>query len=118
MAAEGRRVMDAGVTYAFLIARSMPPSLAALLDQLDAALRSRGWTAVEPDEALLVFNVIDPERPRPFRRRARRTYVAAIYDGPDDTPDIITTSYPLLVRSLANIVLAHTGEGVWFTTME
>src|SRR5581483_10181329 len=106
------------VTYAFLVARAVPAGLAALLDQVDAALRRRGWSAVEPDDALLVFHVVDPEHPRPFRRHARRTYVATIYDGSDDTPEIIASSYPLLVRSLANIVLAHTGDGVWFTTME
>ncbi len=118
MACGARRGIVSGVTYAFLVARAVSPALAALLDQVDAALRRRRWTAVEPDEALLVLNVVDPERPRPFRRRARRTYVATIYDSPVDTPEIITTSYPLLVRSLANIVLAHTGDGVWFTTME
>ena len=33
--------------------------------------------------------------------------------------EVLKTSYPLLVRSLANIVLLRVeGEGVWFTTME
>jgi hypothetical protein len=106
------------MTYAFLIACPPSPALGALLDQLDAGLRERGWERVEHDDAKLVFNVIDPDKPRPFRRHARGTYAATIYDGPCDDPTIIEASYPLLVRSLANIVLAHVGDAVWFTTME
>src|SRR6266516_3864647 len=107
------------MTYAFVVDGSPSPSLAALTDQLDAELRGRGWRRVENGgEAKLVVNLVDPEHPRPFRRHARGTYAATLYDGPVDDASIIETSYPLLVRSLANIVLAHTGDAVWFTTME
>jgi hypothetical protein len=107
------------MTFAFVIARALSPSLSALCDQIDAELRGLGWTRVdEPNDAKLVLNLVDPEHPRPFRRHARGTYAATIYDGPVDDPSIIGTSYPLLVRSLANIVLAHTSDAVWFTTME
>src|SRR5664279_1655022 len=107
------------MTFAFVIARALPPSLSALCDQLDAELRGLGWTRVESsDDAKLVFNLVDTDHPRPFRRHARGTYAATLYDGPADDAGIIGTSYPLLVRSLANIVLAHTGDAVWFTTME
>ncbi len=114
-----RRDTLARMTFAFVIARALPPSLSALCDQLDSELRGRGWTRVEdPDDAKLVLNLVDAEQPRPFRRHARGTYAATLYDAPVDGPSIIETSYPLLVRSLANIVLAHTGDAVWFTTME
>jgi hypothetical protein len=107
------------MTYAFVFAGPTSPALAALTDQLDAELRDRGWTRVaSADDAKLVFNLVDPEQPRPFRRHARGTYAATLYDAPVDDARVIETSYPLLVRSLANIVLAHTGDAVWFTTME
>ena len=107
------------MTYAFMVAREPSASLSSLLDQLDAGLRDRGWSRVEGDEAKLVVNVVDVENPRPYRRHARGTYAATIYDGPgDDAETILDTSYPLLVRSLANIVLANVGDAVWFTTME
>src|SRR5512141_2788956 len=98
------------MTFAFVVARAPSQPLSALCDQLDAELRALGWTRVENvDDAKLVFNLVDTEHPRPFRRHARGTYAATLYDGPVDDATIIDTSYPLLVRSLANIVLAHTG---------
>ncbi len=107
------------MTFAFVFAGDLSPSLSALCDQLDAELRGRGWARSEgPADAKLVFNLVDPAHPRPFRRHARGTYAATLYDGPVDDRSIINTSYPLLVRSLANIVLAHVGDAVWFTTME
>ena len=66
-----------------------------------------------------MLNLIDPERPRPFRRRSRGTFVAAIHEQPAVPEDALRTNYPLLVRALANIVLCYVpGEGVSFTTME
>ena len=105
--------------FAFVIGRAPSPSLAALLDQLAAELIDRGWQRSAEDDAKLIVNVVDTDAPRPFRRHARGTYAATIYDGPSDEAEaILTASYPLLVRSLANIVLANVGDAVWFTTME
>ena len=107
------------MTFAIMTGRAPSAALAALLDQLDAELRARGWTRSEVDDAKLVLNVVDVDAPRPFRRHARGTYSATIYDTPvDDGPSVLAASYPLLVRSLANVVLGHTGDAVWFTTME
>ena len=107
------------MTYAILVGGQPSPPVAALLDQLDAELRARGWTRVEDvDDAQLVLNAVDQERPRPFRRRSRGTYAATICEAPADERDVLTAVYPMLVRSLANIVLAHAGDAVWFTTME
>jgi Class II Aldolase and Adducin N-terminal domain len=119
MRRDARAVSVRGVTYAFVIAGTPSPSLSALLDQLEGALRARGWERGVENDAKLIFNAVDVESPRPFRRHARGTYVATVYDGPaDDAGPILASSYPLLVRSLANIVLANVGGAVWFTTME
>ncbi len=107
------------MTYAILVGGTPSPAVAALLDQLDAELRARGLTRVpDVDDAQLVLNAIDPERPRPFRRRSRGTYSATICEAPPDDGAVLAATYPLLVRSLANIVLALAGDAVWFTTME
>ena len=95
------------------------PELERLVGRLRAALERRGFTldqrATEPD---LVLNVVDPETARPFRRRARGTFVAALYERRPGE-DGLSVSYPLLVRALANVVLGHEpGGGVWFTTLE
>jgi ribulose-5-phosphate 4-epimerase/fuculose-1-phosphate aldolase len=89
-------------------------------EELGGALERAGFVpADDPQEAALVINLIDASDPKPFRRSARGTFVAAIHELPEIPTDVLQTNYPLLVRALANIVLCYVpGRGVWFTTME
>jgi ribulose-5-phosphate 4-epimerase/fuculose-1-phosphate aldolase len=110
--------------------RSQPPTFAVVgaakgaLGDVAAGvtevLEGRGFVAVdggaEPD---IVLNVVDADRPRPFRLRARGTFVAALWTLPDAPADELRETYPMLVRSLSNISLCYVpGYGVLFTTME
>jgi ribulose-5-phosphate 4-epimerase/fuculose-1-phosphate aldolase len=96
------------------------PSLAPFVDALVAALGRAGFApATQAHSADLVLNLIDPNRPRPFRRRARGTFVAALLALPERPSDVLSATYPLLVRALANVVLCHVpSDTVWFTTLE
>jgi ribulose-5-phosphate 4-epimerase/fuculose-1-phosphate aldolase len=99
--------------------RATSPSFERFAEDLDAALRRAGFEPADGDDADLVLNLIDAHDPKPFRRRARGTFVAAIHELPEVPKDVLQTNYPLLVRALANIVLCYVpNEGVWFTTME
>jgi ribulose-5-phosphate 4-epimerase/fuculose-1-phosphate aldolase len=70
-------------------------------------------------QADFVLNMFDPADPKAFRRSSRGTYSAAFYELPDVPEDPLKTSYPMLVRTLSNVVLLRVpGRGVWFTTME
>jgi ribulose-5-phosphate 4-epimerase/fuculose-1-phosphate aldolase len=111
-------VADAAPTYAVLEGRAPSGATRLLLDQMHAALASAGWVPGELDEARLVLNLVDPARPKPFRRRSRGTYAAALVEASIPPDEVLAASYPLLVRSLSNIVLCCTGPAVWFTTME
>ncbi len=88
--------------------------------ELAAALRAHGFRpSPVAAEADFVVNLIDPAAPRPFRRRSRGTFVAALALLPGEPADALRETYPLLVRALANIALCYVpGEGVLFTTME
>ncbi|HET9545623.1 MAG TPA: class II aldolase/adducin family protein [Gaiellaceae bacterium] len=90
--------------------------------ELGVCLEERGFERAEGAGALeadLVVNFIDPAAPKPFRRRSRGTFVAAIHEQQAVPDDVLKVNYPLLVRALANIVLCFVPEkGVWFTTME
>jgi len=91
--------------------------LSGLVEGIGAALEGEGFTRTETADTDLVLNLIDHDEPRPFRRRSRGTFAAALHERPE-TPGL-APEYPLLVRALANIVLCYVpGEGVWFTTME
>ena len=63
--------------------------------------------------------MFDAEQPKAFRRQSRGTYSASFYELDEAPEDVLKTSYPMLVRTLANVVVLHVpGKGVWFTTME
>ncbi len=96
------------------------PVVGGLSDSLVEALGARGFVATDsPRDAAIVLNRVDVERPRPFRRRARGTFVAALWSLPEMPADPLQQTYPMLVRALANISLCHVpGHGVLFTTME
>jgi len=70
-------------------------------------------------DADFVLNMFDAENPKAFRRSSRGTYSAAFYELSDAPEDVLKESYPMLVRTLSNVVLLRVpGDGVWFTTME
>ena len=70
-------------------------------------------------DADFVLNMFDPADPKAFRRASRGTYSAAFYELDEAPDDALKASYPMLVRTLSNVVLLRVpGEGVWFTTME
>jgi ribulose-5-phosphate 4-epimerase/fuculose-1-phosphate aldolase len=70
-------------------------------------------------DADFVLNMFDSGDPKAFRRASRGTYSASFYELDAVPDDVLKTSYPMLVRTLANVVVLHVpGQGVWFTTME
>jgi ribulose-5-phosphate 4-epimerase/fuculose-1-phosphate aldolase len=105
----------------FAVAGAHPgPALALFLEALEDALADGGMrSTLDPHAAACVLNVVDTERPRPFRRHARGTFVASLHERPAVPADPLGAEYPLLVRSLANLVLLYVEDaGVWFTTLE
>lgn len=118
MRADPRAPTFGGVAY--LVTGHVSPLLVSFVDELRAALERDGFAPADGDpEPQLVLNVVDPAHPRPFRRRARGTYVVAVRGLEHSPVDPLRDGYPILVRALANIALAYVpGVGVWFTTLE
>ena len=98
--------------YTF-IGTASSPTHQAFADELGVALERAGFErgAKGDVDVDLVINIADYETARPFRRKSKGTYVAALHEL-DETPasleDGLAASYPMLVRALANIVLALT----------
>ncbi|HWJ30808.1 MAG TPA: class II aldolase/adducin family protein [Gaiellaceae bacterium] len=104
--------------YAVVGAATGP--LADLVDALTSELESAKFVrASDASSARIVLNVVDEQHPRPFRRKSRGTFVAALWSRPGLPDDGLRETYPMLVRALANISLCYVpGQGVLFTTME
>ncbi len=100
------------------------PILRRFAEGVREVFEARGHRYVKGGERelQLVFNFIDPERPRPYRRRAKATFVVSVALAVEPTEDVLRAAYPLLVRSLANLVvyLVPEGEGwrTYFVTLE
>ncbi|HLS88567.1 MAG TPA: class II aldolase/adducin family protein [Sphingobacteriaceae bacterium] len=88
------------------------PALAWLADGLREHLTAQGYEHVpEPvPDIRLVFNFFDPEDPRPYRRRGQATFVVGVVAVPQVPEDVLRAGYPLLVRSLSNLLLYVSGS--------
>jgi ribulose-5-phosphate 4-epimerase/fuculose-1-phosphate aldolase len=96
------------------------PDLETLVRTVAAEFERDGLVRVDSvDEADFVLNMTDAARPKAFRRKSRGTYSASFYELPEEPEDVLKQSYPMLVRTLSNVVLLYVKDvGVWFTTME
>ncbi|MEP6893069.1 MAG: class II aldolase/adducin family protein, partial [Gaiellaceae bacterium] len=96
------------------------PALDAFVETIAKRFDAAGFARVDSvDDADFVLNLTDFENPKAFRRKSRGTYSASFYELDAVPEDVLKASYPMLVRTLANVVLLRVpGEGVWFTTME
>jgi len=65
----------------------------------------------DPDDASLVINFVDPLRPRPFRRKAQAVFVVAVTEVDPPFGGPMEKGYPLLVRSLCNLLIGLVDEG-------
>jgi Class II Aldolase and Adducin N-terminal domain len=122
MTAEPRRASasKAGSRPTFAVTGVAANGVAELSAAIASVLEQRGFMPAGTDtEAAIVLNLVDRERPRPFRRRGKGTFVAALWSLREPPADALRETYPMLVRALANISLCYVpGHGVLFTTME
>lgn len=74
---------------------------------LDQVLTAKGHqgVSIDVDHLKLVFNFFTPERPRPFRRKGQATFVVGVVESDEQPDNILKAAYPLLVRSLSNLVI-------------
>lgn len=93
------------------------------VDGLERQLLSHGHPRPANGSAPeLVINVIDGARPRPFRRNSQGTFVVSIVQFEEEPENLLRAAYPVLVRSLSNLLVYITGAGsgakAHFVTLE
>ncbi|NMP24378.1 class II aldolase/adducin family protein [Sulfobacillus harzensis] len=77
---------------------------------LDRAMRNHGHEETrDAEKAGLVFHLVSPRRARPFRRHSQATFVVSLIPWNEPLTNPLQQLYPLLVRSLANLVISGAG---------
>ena len=100
------------------------PVLETFRDGVRAVFETHGhrFLAEGDGDVRLVFNFVNPAKPRAYRRRAKATFVVAVVFDPQPPEDVLRAGYPLLVRSLANLcvylVQEPGGVRTYFVTLE
>lgn len=95
-----------------------------LAQGLRQELERQGHVYEDPPskDVRLVLNFVDADRPRPYRRRARATFVCSVAEAPSPPQDVLKAGYPLLIRSLSNLLLYVVPNGqkvdTYFVTLE
>ena len=109
-------------------ARSGPsgsPAVTRLLDALSSYMRTSGYAELDapsPDTNV-VLHAVDPDAPRPYRRKAAPTFVVAVVPLATTPEHLVRSGYPVLVRALANVAMLVVDHGdgaivVHFVTLE
>lgn len=79
---------------------------------LREAMEENGHRPVDDARrAGLVVQGFRPEEPAAFRRRSRSVFVVGLTAVPGPLEDPLAEGYPLLVRSLSNLLIVLAGEG-------
>ena len=79
---------------------------------LEEQLVTNGHAAPADEESPgLVLNFVDARRPRPYRRKAQGTFVITVVEVDQASENLLRAAYPVLVRSLSNLLVYITGNG-------
>ena len=100
------------------------PLAAWFVEGLGREFAANGYArhdAPGPDTQV-VLHCVDPDAPKPYRRKAAPTFVIAIGAVPERPDHLLRAGYPLLVRALANLAVVvsddPTGRRAEFVTLE
>ncbi len=73
-------------------------------------MQSRGHEYHESpnDQTGLIFNLVDAEVPRPYRRKSQSVFIVSILEGKMPQGHILETAYPHLLKNISNLLIYHT----------
>lgn len=106
--------LDGSPTLAFaIVGEPASEGTRRLLAGLRQQLEKRGHEyRPVPDEGVgLVINVFDADKPRSFRRRSQAVFVLGVTEVRQRPDSILHAGYPLLIRSLSNLLLFVVNDG-------
>jgi hypothetical protein len=100
------------------------PSMERFANGLRRVMTANGYDYIAEPRAdvQLVFNFVDPLQPRHFHREGKGTFVVTVVENDQPAPNILKAGYPILVRSLGNMMIYLDISGAhpqtYFITLE
>lgn len=94
------------INFSFVGPRT-DPVLGQLASGLGEVFTRHGHRQVEDqaEDLRLAFNVIDPAKPRPYRRKGQGTFVVTVAVADRRPDNVLREGYPLLIGSLGNLMI-------------
>jgi len=94
------------------------PTLSRFAQQLRETLQDLGHHYHDrvTEDVTLVVNFTDAKRPRAFRRRSQAVFVVSVVEVDEEPEDVLKTAYPLLIRTLSNLLLYLVNHDDGWTT--
>ena len=100
------------------------PALKRFAEGIQKQMEKHGYERVSSDfpRLQLVLNFVDPNKPRPFRRKGNGTFVVTITESEQPASSILHAGYPILIRSLGNLMIfidrSKPVSSTYFITLE
>lgn len=94
-------------TFCIVTNTEVSATLRRFAQGLQQEMEKNGYllTNEQDPDLQLVFNFVDPKKPRHFRRRGQGTFVVAITEQDQPTDNVLKSGYPIMIRSLANMMI-------------
>ncbi|GGE19384.1 aldolase [Marinithermofilum abyssi] len=111
-------------TFAIVGEQGKTSSLEWFASGLRREMEKKGYRLDSEDNPhlQLVFNFVDPQKPRHFRRKGKGVFVVTVTENDQPTDNILYTGYPILIRSLGNMMVYLDRSSGWlepyFITLE
>ncbi len=123
--ASAATIAERRLTDVAFCGRSDGPYLSWFVQNLKRRFKREGHRDVgSKGSPGLVINILDPDRPRPFRRNSQGTFVVGVVEASTPQSDVLRSAYPYLVKSLSNLLIYITpssngaGPNTHFVTLE
>ncbi len=82
------------------------------VEGIDKWMKARGheYHETPTDDTGLIFNLVDTENARPYRRKSQSVFIVSILEGKVPNGHILETAYPHLLKNISNLLIYHVAD--------
>jgi len=100
------------LSYSF-VGEAKTESVRWFVEGIHQQMQNRGheYHETAQDDTGLIFNLVDTENARPFRRKSQSVFIVSILEGKAPNGHILETAYPHLLKNISNLLIYHIKNG-------